>query len=119
MRATSSVPIAASISQPLRPKRLRPNSNDGTDHKSVVAFHHDVYVRVPRPSSAWAGVFDGSGGSYARDYSDGPELGLTLCLFDVQPKPSQHDRDRDERYSQPSTAMIALQHGLFTSLQVL
>ena|ERR1019366_5675479 len=44
---------------------------------------------------------------------------LTLYLLDVQPKPSQHYHDRDEQYSQPETAMVALNHGCLSSLQVL
>ena len=43
-------------------------------------------------------------------------VGLTLYLLDVQPKPSQHDPDRDERYSQSETAMVALSHGCLPSL---
>ena len=45
--------------------------------------------------------------------------GLTLYLLDVQPESSQHEPDRYEGYSEPETAMIALNHGLLPSLQVL
>src|ERR1039458_8752571 len=46
-------------------------------------------------------------------------VGLTLYLLDVQPKPSQHYPDRDEGYSEPETAIVALNHGFLPSLQVL
>ena len=43
---------------------------------------------------------------------------LALYLLDVQPESSHHYPDRDQRYSEPDTTMVALNHGFVTSLQV-
>jgi hypothetical protein len=45
--------------------------------------------------------------------------GLTLYLLNVQAKPRQHHADCEEGYSQPRSAIVAFQHGLLASLQVL
>jgi hypothetical protein len=43
---------------------------------------------------------------------------LTFNLPDVQPKPNQHDRNRNQAHSESDTTLIALNHRGLPGLQV-
>ena len=47
------------------------------------------------------------------------DVGLLFHLLDIEPEASQHYSDCDDAYAKPDTALVALNHRVFTGLLVL